>query len=206
VSRTVVLSEIRPGLYRWTAAHPDWRPGAAPDTPGDWTERVGCVAWQGSGALTLVDPLVPADHEPAFWTELDTLVGGRVAVITTIGFHRRSRDRFVERYGASTSRAKAALPQGVETVPLRGFGETMVWLPEPRALVPGDRLLGDGRGGLRLCPQSWMNYLRGRPTVDELRRALHPLLELPVELVLVSHWDPVLERGRDAIAAALAAE
>jgi hypothetical protein len=202
----MILSEIRPGLHRWTAAHPEWRAGAAPGSAGDWPELVGCVAWEGPDALTLIDPLVPADREPAFWSEIDALVRGRVAVITTIGFHRRSRDRFVERYGASTSRARAALPQGVETIPVRGFGETMVWLPEPRALVPGDRLLGDGRGGLRLSPQSWMNHLRGRPTVDELRRALRPLLELPVELVLVSHWDPILERGRDAIAAALAAD
>jgi hypothetical protein len=151
----------------------------------------------------LIDPLVPADEEAAFWEEIDALAGDRVAVLTTIGFHRRSRDRFVERYGASTSRAQASLPEGVETIPLRGFGETMVWLPEPRALVPGDRLLGDGHGGLRTCPESWMRYLSERRTVAELREALRPLLELPIELVLVSHWDPVLEGGRDAVAAAL---
>jgi hypothetical protein len=37
----------------------------------------------------------------------------------------------------------------------------------------------------------------------ELREALRPLLDLPVELVLVSHGEPVLEHGRAAIAAAL---
>lgn len=36
-----------------------------------------------------------------------------------------------------------------------GVGEVVHWLPEPRPLVPGDRLLGDGAGGLRLCPPSW---------------------------------------------------
>jgi hypothetical protein len=39
---------------------------------------------------------------------------------------------------------------------------------------------------------------------DGLRAALRPLLELPVESVLVSHGEPVLENGRDAIARALA--
>jgi hypothetical protein len=199
----VILSEIRPGLHRWTAAHPEWPAGAAPESTGDWPEAVGCVAWTGPDALTLIDPLVPADREPEFWSEIDALVTGRVAVITTIGFHRRSRDRFVERYGASTSRARASLPLGVETIPIRGFGETMVWLPEPRALVPGDRLLGDGRGGLRLCPQSWLGYLRGRRTVAELRDALRPLLERRIEAVLVSHGEPVLERGREHVARAL---
>ncbi len=199
----MILTEIRPGLYRWTAAHPEWRPDAAPGSAGDWPELVGCVAWEGPDALTLVDPLVPADSEPEFWSEIDPLVRGRVAVITTIGFHRRSRDRFVERCGASTSRAKAALPQGVETFPVRGFGETMVWLPESRALVPGDRLLGDGRGGLRLCPQSWLGYLRGRQTVAELGEALRPLLDRPIELVLISHGAPVLRRGREELSRAL---
>jgi len=37
----------------------------------------------------------------------------------------------------------------------------------------------------------------------ELREALRPLLGLPVELVLVSHGEPVLEGGREAIAKAL---
>jgi hypothetical protein len=37
----------------------------------------------------------------------------------------------------------------------------------------------------------------------ELRAALRPLLDLPVELVLVSHGTPVLSGGRDAIARAL---
>ena len=86
---------------------------------------------------------------------------------------------------------------------IRSAGEAMVWLPKPRALVPGDRLLGDDRGGVRLCPDSWIRYLPSGMRRAELRQALRPLLELPVELVLVSHGAPVLENGRDAIAAAL---
>jgi len=39
----------------------------------------------------------------------------------------------------------------------------------------------------------------------DLREALAPLLELPVDRVLVSHGEPVLENGREAIARALAA-
>jgi hypothetical protein len=195
------LRELRPGLHRWTASHPDWEPGAEPETPADWPRDVGSVAYESPDALVLVDPLVPDE----LWPELDRLAARhpRVAVLTTIAFHRRSRDEVVRRYGAATPRAKASLPQGVVTIPIRRARETMVWLPEPRALVPGDRLLGDD-GGLRLCPDSWLRYLRNGLDRRELRRALRPLLDLPVELVLVSHGEPVLEGGREAIARALA--
>ena len=80
------------------------------------------------------------------WTALDGLASGRnVHVLTTIGWHRRSRDEVVKRYGASTSRARTSLPTQVVPIPLRGAGETMLWLPEVRTLVPGDRLLGNGQ-------------------------------------------------------------
>jgi hypothetical protein len=200
------LIQVRPGLYRWTALHPEADPDPRPGGPADWGPEVGSVAYAGVDALTLVDPLVPAERDD-LRAELDALVrrhAQRVAIVTTIGFHRRSRDELAERYGASTSRARAGLPEGVETVRIQGAGETMVWLPEHRALIPGDRLIGDDRGGLRLCAESWLRYLPSGMGHDGLRSALAPVLELPVELVLVSHGDPVLENGRDALARALA--
>jgi hypothetical protein len=195
------LTEIRPGLYRWTAPHPDYEPEPEPESPADWPELVGCVAYKAPDALVLIDPLVPDE----LWPALDHLAEGRrVAVLTTIGFHRRSRDAVAARYGASTSRAKKTLPRGVETIPIPGAGETMIWIPEHAALVPGDRLLGGRDGGLRVCPDSWLRYLTSGMTGKELREALRPLLELPIELVLVSHGEPVLSGGRDALARALA--
>jgi hypothetical protein len=198
----VRIETLRPGLHRWTADHPEAVPSPKPASPADWGPSVGSVAYEAPDALLLVDPLVPDDG----WAELDALVerhGQRVAVVTTLGFHRRSREAVVERYGATTSRAQGALPDGVETFRVLGAGETMVWLPGPRALVPGDRLLGDDDGGLRLCPESWLGYLPGRITRAQLAEKLRPLLELPIELVLVSHGEPVLDRGREAVARAI---
>jgi hypothetical protein len=201
------VDELRPGLWRWTARHPDTVDDPEPGSPADWPPDVGCLASAAPGALVVIDPLVPGGAEEPFWAEMDALVarhGPRVNVLTTVQFHRRSREAFVERYGATTSRAKSVLPPGVHTVPIRGAGEVMVWLEEHRALVPGDRLLGDDAGGVRLCPPSWLRYLPSGMTIDELRAALAPLRELPVEMVLVSHGAPVLRNGARAIERALA--
>lgn len=139
------------------------------------------------------------------WSELDALAEGRrVLVLTTIGWHRRSRDAAVARYDASTSKARANLPSGVVPIVLRGAGETMFWLPEVGALVPGDRLLGDGDGGVRISPDSWLRYLKGSIDGAQLRVLLAPLLDLPVVRILTSHGEPVLSRGREALARALA--
>ena len=199
------LRELRPGLFRWTAVHPEAEPVTTPGSPDDWGPDVASVAYQAPDALLLVDPLVPEDRAD-LQGELDALVRRHakpVAIVTTLQFHRRSRERLADRYGATTSRAKKSLPRDVETVVVRGAGETIVWLPEPRALVPGDRLLGDDRGGVRLCPDSWLRYLPSGMRQAELRVALRPLLELPVDIVLVSHGEPVLANGREAIAQAL---
>jgi hypothetical protein len=196
------IETLRPGLHGWTAMHPDAEAHPTPGSPADWGPAVGSVAYEAEDALLLVDPLVPDDG----WDALDALVerhGQRVAVITTLQFHRRSRDVVAQRYGASTSRAKETLPTGIETIRIDGAGETMVWLPAPRALVPGDRILGDDAGGLRLCPESWLRYLPSGMTRAQLREKLRPLLDLPVELVLVSHGEPVLDRGREALVLAI---
>ena len=177
-------------------------PTSSPDSPADWPELVGSVAYEAPDAFVLVDPLISGD----LWAPLEERIeahGRPVRVLTTIGFHRRSRDEVVRRFGATTSRAKTSLPEGVETVTIRRAGETMVWLPGPRALIPGDRLLGDDAGGLRMCPSSWLRYLDPGLSYDELREALRQLLALPVELVLVSHGEPVLRHGHAAIERAL---
>ncbi len=77
----------------------------------------------------------------------------------------------------------------------------MYWLPSHLALVAGDTLLSDRRGGVRVPPDSWLG---NEITRGDIAQALRPLLELPVERVLVAHGDPVLTGGREALARALA--
>jgi hypothetical protein len=188
------VDEVRAGLWRWTARHPEWEP-AERDSPGDWPELVGSVAYAAPGAFVLIDALVED------WAALDALVEKHrqpVHVLLTIHWHERSREAALERYSASE-----AVPAGIEAIPFERAAETMFWLPEHRALVPGDRILGFGGDGLRVCPDSWLRYLGNGITGDELRGHLRALLELPIELVLVSHGEPVLADGREAVARAL---
>jgi len=199
------LRELGPGLWRWTALHPEFVPDAEPESPADWPEEVGSVLYDAEDATVLIDPLLPGADD-GFVSELDAHVRGRglpVAILTTIKWHRRSRDDLARRYSATTSRARTALPAGVESVPIRGAGETMFWLPACGALVPGDRIMGAVGGGLRLCPASWLRYLSTGISIADLTARLRPLLELPIESVLPSHGEPVLSNGRAALADAL---
>jgi hypothetical protein len=196
------VQELAPGLWRWTSVHPEAVENPTPGSPADWPAEVGSVAYAIDDTLVLIDPLVPADT----WPALDELARGRrrVLVLITIQWHRRSREEVVDRYRASTSKARKNLPSQVVPIPLQGAGETMFWLPDVATLVPGDRLLGDGNGGLRVCPDSWLGYLRGSIDGAQLRVLLAPLLDLPIERVLVSHGEPVLARAGEALRRALA--
>ena len=80
-------------------------------------------------------------------------------------------------------------------------GEVVVWLPSHQALVSGDTVIGADDGGVRVCPDSW---LEGRDPAAVRAGLRERLGDLAVERVLVSHGEPVLEGGRDALARALA--
>jgi len=189
------LQQVASGLWRWTTPHPDWEAPKQEDDPADWPRDVGSVAYETTETLVLIDPLIANGNFAALDEVAEKSKG--VAILTTLEFHRRSRDEVAQRYAATTT-----LPDGVDAIEIRGAGETIYWIPEHGALVPGDRLLGDRPPGLRLCPESWLRYLPGF-TQDDLRTALRPLLDLPVEMVLVSHGEPVLQDGRAELELAL---
>jgi hypothetical protein len=196
------LTEIAPGLLRWSAPHPDWSPDAEPGSSSDWGQLVGSVLYELPDVVVLIDPLLPPAERAQFLELLDARVAGRpMSILTTIHWHRRDRDELAERYRANTTRAWNYVPPGVEQRPLRGAGETLFWLPAVAALVAGDRLIGDDDGALRVCPQSWLEDVRANRA--EVAGLLRPLLELPIERVLVSHGEPTLRVGHAALAGAI---
>jgi hypothetical protein len=196
------VAEIRPGLWRWTAPHPAWRPGKA------WPEEVGCVYAETQEASVLVDPLVPADDEERFWQALDRdrvrLAHLPVRVLLTCSWHRRSSDVVAERYDAEVWQPGDALPHGVEVAVFAdsdtGWREAVFALHGQTVVVFGDVIEADESGRLRMPPNWWPPHEK---RTTRIRTELRRMLDWPVEAVLVSHGEPVLERARIALAQAL---
>jgi hypothetical protein len=194
------MEELRPGLWRWTAWHDEWE------------EDVGSLALETDDGLVLVDPLDP----PKQFRKPDH-------VLLTVFWHGRSAGELRARIWAPGRSVKPLANRGVDVTD--GFGvddelpggirsfqtarasEVVFWVPAHRAVVAGDVLLGAGArprptsDPLRLCPERWL----GKATHDDLRVSLLPLLELPVQRVLVAHGDPVPRGGKRALERVLGA-
>lgn len=200
--------ELRPGLWRWTAYHEEWR------------KEVAAYALTGDDELVLIDPLLAGEQ----WAALEQAADDRALhVLLTIHWHARSaadlaahmprtriwahsRDRAATARRAPVTdvyRLGDNLPGGLVAIEARPRSEVLFWQPRARALIAGD-VLGDGeRGdGLHTCPASWLPQ---SSSLADLPRALAPALELPVEMVLTSHGAPVLTDGRRRLAEVAAA-
>jgi hypothetical protein len=189
------MDEIARGLRRWTAHHEEWN------------EDVGSLALETDDGLVLIDPIDPPRglRKP-------------VHVLLTVFWHYRSTPNLgAKRVWASSRTVKALanrsvnvtdpiakdvlLPAGIQPFETARRGELVYWLPDQRAVAVGDVLLGAGAkpratdDPLRLCPERWL----GQATHADLRESLRPLLELPVQRVLVSHGKPVLRAGKRAL-------
>jgi glyoxylase-like metal-dependent hydrolase (beta-lactamase superfamily II) len=196
--------ELRPGLWRWTAHHETWN------------KEVAAIAVEAADALVLIDPLLAGTQ----WDELESGLSDReLHVLLTIHWHARSAKEVAERFPAAhvwaNSRNRAAvarrapvtdvfrlddeLPGGLIALEARPRSEVLFWEPRSKALIVGDALLGDGENGdgLDTCPGWW---LPRSTSLDDLRGALRPALDLPVELVLPSHGSPVLSGAKKALA------
>ena len=203
------MQEIRPGIWHWEARHPDWTEAA-----GGWGPEVSSYAIDDGQRLLFFDPLdVPAELE-ALAAERET------AIVLTCPWHRRDAVALAERLGAplhvpppddgrrgpdppgAVFAAGDRLPVGVEAFPGMEPNDLALWVESRRALVVGDTLIDRG-SGLEF-PRDWASTgaiaAHGVP-VDELLASLHPLLELPVEVVLPTHGAPT---DRAALERALA--
>jgi hypothetical protein len=193
----VEAGRLADGLWRWTAPHPDWEKWPNHEREA---REVGCVYYEARDASVLVDPLVPAGEEEAFFRHLDADVERRglpVVVLLTAEWHRRSADELAARYDA---RIGGALPEGIDELAIEGADERQVaYFIRPHAALVVAEIFGvDVEGEPYVAPSPAL----ARP--EELEASLDRIMELPIERLLVSHGEPVLEDAKSRMAEALA--
>jgi hypothetical protein len=206
-----VTKELAPGLFHWTARHPEWH-------PGEFGAEVGSYAAVADTELLLIDPLEPPDD----------LLRERVSILITIGYHVRGAEELWKRWGGDVPVKIYGPPQAGKRLPAKAFtelkpgdegpagvrafaigrpvrGERPLWLPTHGALAFGDALVTNPDGELRMWIQDPLNDDRAAFYRDRFVPTLAPLLELPVERVLVTHGAPVVEDAAAALRRAVAA-
>jgi hypothetical protein len=171
------VQELAGGLWTWTGRHPDWN-----DDP-HWGPEVRSYALRTDDCLILFDPIAPPD-------ELTT--DGDVQVVLTAEWH--SRDAAERGWPIRGD----DLPPQVTAQPAFFPGERTLWLPGHNALVAGDCLPNGGA-----MPDAWLESEWAKATREEYQEKLRPLLDLPVELLLPTHGDPVLDDAQNALQTAL---
>jgi hypothetical protein len=210
------VEELAPGLWHWTARHPEWKPEYEDDGQG-WGETVSSYALVGDHGVVLIDPQVPPEEPEAerFWRALDRDVRahGAPTVVLTVFWHARSADEIARRYPGTPIWAPRdtpdghvaytnaygggdALPAGIRALDVPRLGETFLYLPSHNAVVFGDVVLD----GVRLLPDGW---LRNDVTRKDVAEALRPLLAQEIELLLLTHGGPVTDGAREKLERAL---
>ena len=213
-------TEIAPGLWRWTARHPDWH-------PGDFGAEVASYALVADDHLLLLDPLIP-DGEDGVLERLDDLAGTteHVAILLTIPYHVRSSEALRERYdgapiwGPPRVAAKLERPDGFHALEPDAPGpagvvaftighpqrtERPLWLPSHAALAFGDTIVTTPEGELRIWDQKGLDKRRLAWYRDRFLPSLDALRDLDARRILTTHGEPVLADGAAALAGALAA-
>jgi hypothetical protein len=222
------MEQIAPGIYRWTAPHPEYRSNV---------EEVVSYALVDGDVLALVDPLLPAENDARrapLLAELDVMVGAakRLELLITIPYHTRSAETLYERHsrtlptviwghGGVKKRLTRLAP--LEVIPQSATGEAAeiadgaveaytigkprraeypLYFPRLRAVAFGDAVVG-AEGGLRFWNQS--SGTGDAWYRDVFAPTLRPLAEREIEYVLVTHGPSVLEDGRRALEECLAA-
>jgi len=171
------VRELAGGLWTWTGRHPDWN-----DDP-HWGPEVRSYALRTDDGVILFDPIAPPDELTA---------EGDVQVVLTAEWHSRdAAERGWPIRGDDPPPQVTAQP---------GFfpGERTLWLPGHNALVAGDCLPNGGA-----MPDAWLESEWAKATREEYNARLSPLLDLPVELLLATHGDPVLDDAQGALRRAI---
>src|SRR5579875_3635594 len=81
------MREVSPGVWQWSAPHPEWSPGTV------WPQLVSSCAIEQADRLVLVDPLaVPAEL-------LNRADEHATVIVLTAPWHERDTQRLVAEHG-----------------------------------------------------------------------------------------------------------
>ena len=200
------VREILPGIFHWTAVHPEIR------------VPVHCHYLEPQRML--LDPLVPA--EGLDWFERHR---SPRHILLTNRLHSRESARFVERFGCElwcnaegldhfgvdgevpglevrAFRAGDSLPGGVRSLEIGELcpDETAFWIParEP-ALAIADGIVRDDQGRLGFVPDELIGD--DPPAIRRaLKSAYARLLSLDFDHLLFAHGEPWIGGGKQALA------
>jgi hypothetical protein len=215
------MQKISDGLWRWTARHPEWH-------PGEFGAEVASFAAQAGDTTLLIDPLLPEGEDAAapVLEGIDQALGSRLAILITIPYHVRSSEEIWRRYekqaettihghraAAKRLSDRSAFREIEPGVPLPGgvtahtIGkprryEMPLHLPSHDALVFGDAI-AETEGRLVMWATDKVDEKVARFYRERFAPSLRPLLELRVDNVLVTHGQPILGGGMEALQEAL---
>lgn len=227
----IVMQKLTDGLWRWTARHPEWHPGEFGAEVASFAAQADGADAKDGNTLLLIDPLLPEDHAEAgtVLEALDAAVGNRVAILISIPYHVRSSEELWKRYrndaqvtihghpaAAKRLKDKSAfeeidpgtpLPGGVtaHTIGKPKRYETPLHVPSHDALVFGDAV-AEHDGALRVWATDKVDTKVERFYRERFNPTLEPLLELGATNVLVTHGQPVMGGGTEALRKALEAK
>jgi hypothetical protein len=191
------VRDVAPGLWIWQVDYDDWRPGLG------WGPTVNATCVESGREIAVLDAIAPPDPASEAWARLDAKPPTLAVVLKPD--HVRDVDLIVERYRARAFGPYLFWPQNVPETELEGIQpgselpgglvalydgrnrcETPLWLPEQRALVLADGMTAP-HGELLVWGTPWHE--------ERVLPAFRAMLELPFELVIVSHGEPVHDRS-----------
>jgi hypothetical protein len=216
-----LMEQLSEGLWRWTARHPEWH-------PGEFGAEVASFAAAAGETTLLIDPLLPPEPSSVL-AVIDETLAQRIAILITVPYHVRSAEELWRRYGGDAETTihghaaaakrltdRSAFREIEPGVPLPGgvtahrIGkprrhEMPLHLPSHRALVFGDAV-AETEGRLVVWATDKLDAKVERFYRERFNPTLEPLLELDFDSVLVTHGQPLLQGGKQALADALAAK
>ena len=195
------MEEVAPGIWHWAAPHP--------------RIRIRVHSYYLPSEHVLIDPIEPEEGLDWFAEH-----GPPRDVLLTNRHHFRSSAEFVERFGVTVRCVQEGLHEFTRGEPVEPFAfgdelpgsivahdvgaicpdETALHIPARSALAVGDGVVRWQEGGpLAFVPDRFMDD--PEPTKDGLREAYRRVTALDFRHLLLAHGDPIIDTGRDALAA-----